>query len=65
MCPKCQSKVLIEEPAIDREGAQIVYFLRCPICGFYTDKTMMKNRLNPFEPTNLEHKTLTPQQVRL
>lgn len=65
MCPKCHSKVLVEESAVDREDARIVNLLRCPICGYYTDKTMVKNRLNPFEPTNLEHKTNTPQQVRL
>lgn len=57
MCPKCRSCVLIEEITSDPEDGRAVYLIRCPICGWYSDSVMEKNKRAPIT----DPKDLAPQ----
>lgn len=48
-CPRCSS-LLFQEALHERDTSDLqrtIYLLRCPMCGFYTDRLMETNRENP------------------
>lgn len=45
-CPRCQG-LLVGEWIQDEDSPRQIRMLRCPLCAYYTDYVMERNKLNP------------------